>query len=103
MIENFTIAFSNGGHYKGYITKMVGSIILSAIIISSTTGLYKIEGVLSLILLAMILYVISLTMSNENLSNDLPSSLYPTIPHTGLDGISLNNYVAGMDMRKNFL
>ena len=39
-------------------------------------------------------------MTNENLSNELPSTLYPSLPHTGLDGISLNNYVAGMDVHK---
>ena len=40
----------------------------------------------------------TISLSNENLSNELPSSLYPSLPHTGLDGISLNNYVAGMDV-----
>ena len=39
-------------------------------------------------------------MTNENLSNELPSTLYPIFPHSGLDGISLNNYVAGMDIKK---
>lgn len=103
MREHFNLSFSNGGHYKGYQAKMIGSIILSAIIISTTIGINKLEGWLSLILLAMIFYVILLTMSNENLSNELPSSLYPTTPHTGLDGISLNNYVAGMDVNKYVL
>jgi hypothetical protein len=38
------------------------------------------------------------SITNENLSNDLPNTLYPSMPHTGLDGISLNNYIAGMDI-----
>ena len=100
MRENFTIAFSNGGHYKGYQKKMIGSILLSAVIIHFTIGVNKLEGVLSLILLAMILYVISLTMSNENLSNGALDPTYPATPHTGLDGISMSNYVAGMDVNK---
>ena len=103
MIENFTLAFSNGGNYKGYQAKMIGSIFLSAIIISFTIGVNKLEGILSLVLLAMIFYVILLTMSNENISNETLSPLYPTTPHTGLDGISLNNYVAGMDVNKYVL
>ena len=103
MRENFTLAFSNGGHYRGYQKKMLASILLSAIIIHFTIGVNKLEGVLSLILLAMILYVISLTMTNENLGNGTLDPLYPTIPHTGLDGISLNNYIAGMDVNKYVL
>ena len=35
-------------------------------------------------------------MSNNNLENELPSTLYPTMPHLGLDGINLNNYVSGL-------
>ena len=42
-------------------------------------------------------FVILKSISSENLSNELPSTLYPSPPHTGLDGISLNSYVAGMD------
>ena len=37
-----------------------------------------------------------ISLSSENLSNEIPSTLYPSEPHLGLDGISLNNYVAGM-------
>ena len=44
-----------------------------------------------------------MSMSNENLSNELPSHLYPSLPHTGLDGISLNNYVAGMDLGSKYI
>ena len=100
MIENFNLSFSNGGHYKGYQKKMLFSILLSVIIIYFTIGVNKLEGILSAALLAMILYVISLTMSNENLSNGPLDPLYPSNPHTGLDGISLGNYVAGMDVNK---
>jgi len=35
-------------------------------------------------------------MSSENLSTDLSPALYPSMPHTGLDGISLDNYAAGI-------
>lgn len=38
------------------------------------------------------------SITNENLSNELPTAIYPSMPHIGLDGISLNNYVAGMDI-----
>ena len=48
----------------------------------------------------LIIYVIVSSMTSENLSNELPSTLYPSLPHTGLDGISLNSYVAGMDVNQ---
>jgi molecular chaperone DnaK len=35
----------------------------------------------------------------ENLSNELPSTLYPSFPHLGLDGISLNSYIAGIEKK----
>ena len=41
-------------------------------------------------------------MSNNNLQNELPSTLYPSLPHLGLDGISLNNYVTGISP-KNYV
>jgi len=59
-------------------------------------GLFKITSMISFVILFILIYIIIKTMSNENSSNDLPSSLYPSMPHTGLDGISLDNYAAGV-------
>jgi len=59
-------------------------------------GLFKITSMISFVILFVLIYIIIKTMSTENLANDLPSSLYPSMPHTGLDGISLDNYVAGV-------
>jgi hypothetical protein len=43
----------------------------------------------------MIFFIIINSITTENLSNELPSYLYPSPPHMGLDGISVSNYVAG--------
>ena len=83
-----------------YLNTILCSLIFSAIIIYPILGIGSMESFISFIILFMILFVIISSMTNENLSNELPSTLYPSLPHTGLDGISLNNYVAGMDVQK---
>ena len=99
MRENFTISIKNS-YYFPNLSKILVSIILSIIIVYPILGVGTLESFLSFIILFGILYVIISSLSNENLSNELPSTLYPSLPHTGLDGISLNNYVAGMQLDK---
>jgi len=102
MKENFTIPISNSVRYPN-LGKIIACLILSLIIIYPVLGIGSIESIFSLILLFLILYVIISSMTNSNLYNELPSTLYPNLPHLGLDGISLDNYVAGMDVNKNNL
>lgn len=99
MRENFTIKFANSFNFNGVFVIII-CLIISAVIIYPVMGFNTVQSILSFLLLFFIIYVISISMSNENLSNELPSTLYPTPPHTGLDGISLNNYVAGMSVDK---
>jgi RsiW-degrading membrane proteinase PrsW (M82 family) len=105
MKENFTISFQNSHHYK-YLWKIITSLLLSIIVVQyyyyynkSKFCFDTIESILSTLILFLIIFIILISMSNENLSNELPSTLYPSIPHTGLDGISLNSYIAGMDSK----
>lgn len=99
MRENFTISVSNGYNY-GYLWKILIALVISIVIVYPIMGIGSIQSVVCIIILYLIIYVIMSSITNENLSNDLPSTLYPSLPHTGLDGISLNNYVAGMDVNK---
>jgi hypothetical protein len=99
MQENFTISIRNSYNFKNW-GKVIVSLILSFIIIFPITGFGSLVSILCFILLFFIIYVIINSMTSENLSNELPSTLYPTLPHTGLDGISLNSYVAGMSVNK---
>lgn len=99
MRENFTIKIPNSFNLNGVFVIVI-CLIISAVIIYPVMGFNTVQGYLSFLLLFFIIYVISISMTNENLSNELPSTLYPTPPHTGLDGISLNNYVAGMSVDK---
>ena len=107
MRENFTISIANSYNFS-YLWNIIISIIIAAVIMEfyyyQTTHSYmpivSIPSVLSLILLSLIIYIILLSITSENLSNELPSTLYPSLPHNGLDGISLNSYVAGMNTSK---
>jgi hypothetical protein len=76
--------------------KIVVSLLISAIIIYPVLGLSSVQSILAMVVLFILLYVILQSMSNSNLENELPSTLYPSMPHLGLDGISLNNYVSGL-------
>jgi hypothetical protein len=95
MRENFTISLNNSYNFS-YLWKPVICLIVAIAIIFPILGFASLHAILSIVLLFLILYVIVSSMSSENLSNELPSTLYPSLPHTGLDGISLNTYVAGM-------
>lgn len=102
MRENFMVKFNNSYNYSK-LWKPIVCLIVSIAIIFPILGISSIQAILSIILLFLILYVIVASMTSENLSNELPSTLYPSLPHTGLDGISLNTYVAGMDTSKYIL
>jgi len=82
--------------------KIIVCLLISAIIIYPVLGLSSIQSILAMIILFTLLYVILQSMSNSNLQNELPSTLYPSMPHLGLDGISLNNYVSGLTP-KNYI
>jgi len=95
MKEHFSISIPNNINISPLI-KIFICLILSVIIIYPILGIKSLQALLSILILFLIIYVILNSMTNENLSNELPSTLYPSMPHTGLDGITLNNYVAGL-------
>ena len=99
MRENFMVAFNNSHNYSK-LWKPIVCLIVAIAIIFPILGITSIQAILSIVLLFLILYVIVASMTSENLSNELPSTLYPSLPHTGLDGISLNTYIAGIDTSK---
>ena len=92
MKEHFVIGLNTNYNFN-YLIKIVVCLVLSIAIVYPILDLQSIQGILSVILLFLIIYVIVISITSENLSNELPSTLYPSLPHTGLDGISLNSYV----------
>jgi hypothetical protein len=97
--EHFIVSTFSGFHFKNIVPFFV-CLFFSVIIIYPILGFKSMEAIISIILLFLIFYVIVSSMTSENLSNELPSTLYPSLPHTGLDGISLNSYITGLDTRE---
>jgi hypothetical protein len=97
MKENFTISISNSSHFfLPTLFKYIICLVISLVIIYPILGLSSMESIVSVVILFLILFVILNSMTNENLPNELPQTLYPYTPNLGLDGISKNVYVAGL-------
>lgn len=101
MKEHFNIGMKKS-YNLNHFYKLLLSLILAIIIIYPILGIFSLHAVLSIILLFLIIYVLIMSITSENLSNELPSTLYPSPPHTGLDGISLNSYVAGLEKNRYY-
>lgn len=96
-MPDFTISIPNSFNLKPIYTLLVCG-LLSFIVVFPMLGFKSLTSILSFLLLGMIFYIIITSITSENLANELPSTLYPGIPHNGLDGISLNTYINGMDI-----
>ncbi len=75
---------------------ILASLIISFIIIYPIMGIGSGTSIAAFLILAVIFYILVSNMSQENKSSALPSTAYPVPPHLGLDGISLNNMIAGL-------
>ena len=99
MNEHFIVSYKNSLDFSTF--KIIAiSLIISLVIIMPILNIASFEGIGSIVILTSIMYLIITNMSNEPLSFENESTLYPMLPHTGLDGISINNYVAGLDTSK---
>jgi len=99
-----TLTFSTGMptiNYN-YIFSIIILLIICYVIVYPVLGFGSIESILAYIILFLILYVIFSSMSNQNLYNELPSTIYPYNPTLGLDGISMTAYTAGLSTN-NFI
>jgi hypothetical protein len=99
-IENFTIKIPNSVKYRPNLKPLIISILLSCILTYPIMG-FSNNAIFCNILLFVTFFIILSSLSNENMSNELPSTLYPSSPHMGLDGISLNTYISGNDNNIN--
>ncbi len=94
MQENFTItipSFSPSLLMK----QIIFSLIISFIIVYPITGFTTTTSIFVLLILTFIIYLLISNMG-INKADNVPFSTYPAPPHTGLDGISLDNLVAGI-------
>lgn len=99
-IENFTLKIPNSVSHSPNLRPLIASILIACLLTYPILGINK-NGVFAAILLFIIFFILLTSLSNENLSNELPSTIYPSPPRMGLDGISLNSYVSGNDNNIN--
>jgi hypothetical protein len=99
-IENFTLKVPNSITHYPNLRPLIASILIACLLTYPILGINK-NGIFAAILLFIIFFILLTSLSNENLSNELPSTLYPSSPRMGLDGISLNSYVSGNDNNIN--
>jgi uncharacterized protein YacL len=72
--------------------------LIVAFLICFPLGLKSIPTILAMILMTMILYLFIYNMA-ENPADALPFTTMPAPPHTGLDGIDVDNLVAGIPIQ----
>ncbi len=75
---------------------VLASLIIAFLIIYPIMGIGSITSIFAFLILTIIFYILLNNMSQENKSDSLPSTAYPVPPHLGLDGITLNNIMAGI-------
>jgi len=97
MIETFVIEIPNSINFP-YLKIIIVSLLLSILIVFPTMGFRSINSILCVLLLSVLFYILISTMTDENAANEMPSTLYPSQPRLGLDGISLNNYYTGSSL-----
>ncbi len=95
MKENFSIEIPRNP-LSGNIPKYLISLFISLVIVYTTIGFKNIVISILCILILMVLFYI--LISSYTLQNGLTteSTTYPTPPHLGLDGISIDNLVSGL-------
>lgn len=99
IVENFNVTIPNSLYFPN-LRNIISALILATVLTYPVLGINK-NGIFASIILFIIFFVLLNNLSNENLSNELPSYLYPLPPRMGLDGISLNAYVSGNDNNIN--
>ena len=92
---NIKIPNIQGMHFP-YLANILFSFIVSILIVYPILG-FSTNAIFSMIILFIIFFILINSITNENLSNELPNYLTPYPPRMGLDGISLGSHVAGLD------
>lgn len=97
--EHFTLNIPNRIYHPN-LTNIILSVLLATLLTYPVLGINK-NGIFASIILFILFFILFNSLSNENLSNEIPSYLYPSPPNMGLDGISLNAYVSGSEKNLN--
>lgn len=74
---------------------LITSCLIAAALIYTTIKNISFVSVMSFIVLATLIYMLLSSMGGNLMSVSLPFGSYPNPPHLGLDGVSVDNYLAG--------
>jgi hypothetical protein len=93
MYEHFTLTVPNLNISQT--TKLIFVSLILSFLIIFPLGMKSAPTICAFILMAVVLFILINNMA-ENRSDALPFTTIPTPPHTGLDGIDVDNLVAGI-------
>jgi uncharacterized membrane protein len=95
MQENFLVSVPSFKLSRNTYLLLI-ALIIAVIIIVPVIGWKNEIAIFIAFILAVIIYILLINMNNNNLVNSLPKTAYPVPPHLGLNGISIDNLVAGV-------
>ena len=87
-----------GGRINPRIILAVVSMVLSGIFIFFTLKKIDLISTISFVILALLIYMLLASMGGNIMSVSLPFTSHPTPPRLGLDGVSMDNYIAGKQL-----
>jgi uncharacterized membrane protein YoaK (UPF0700 family) len=96
MQENFLVSVPHFKPTRNTVLTIIALIISVAIVIP-LIGFRNEMAIFVVFILAIIIFMLLVNANSNNMPNAIPSTVYPVPPHLGLNGISLNNLVAGVD------
>lgn len=99
MQENFLVSVPTFKPTRRTILIIIALIISVAIVIP-LIGFRSEIAIFVVFILAIIIFILLVNSNGNNMANAVSSTVYPVPPHLGLNGISLNNLIAGVDVVK---
>jgi hypothetical protein len=93
MYEHFVVTIPNTTISQT--TKLIFVSLILSFLIIFPLGMKSAPTICAFILMTVVIFIFINNMA-DNKSDALPSTTIPTPPHTGLDGIDVDNLVAGI-------
>ena len=97
------ISFSFSGFFELLNKLLKGTyyiilLLITILIVYSAMKKFNLNSILCIILLYVLFIIILNTIGNNILSISVSNTVYPVPPNLGLDGISKNNLIAGINL-----
>jgi len=92
----FTVSFYNIGSKVNIYSTIFMSLLFSAIIVYLASGKVNVVSISVILILTGLSYLIFSNAKGDGVMLSVPSVGYPSAPHNGLDGVSLQNMYPNM-------